>query len=248
MADVLYIGRREDLTGLAQSVAAAIAGTGPDSLQLARRVGLRVGLSLLSSVQQDFVTLSKGGAVTWRPPWKPLSPKTIAQRRITAAERKAAGLTKANRFRGLLTAEQDRRWRQIFGSVYQRLRLDIGDGPAKARAAQIAWAKLKKMGAKTKLELFGNRKVDILRDTSRLLRSLSPGPTGPTGEPDQVFEVIPGEIGVGTRVQYAEKQFRTRPWWPPDGTLPEVWAERAKTALAGGFRDAMIEAVKAGRV
>lgn len=243
-----FRGTDAQLDALIEGQAAALEGRGPDPHGLARRIQLAVGTSVLSSVQQDYVTLSRGGSTSWRGPWDPLKPQTIAQRRTTADERKAAGLTSANKHRGLLTASENERWKKIFGQVFARLRMKAGEAEAKAIAARIAWAKLKAEGAKTKLQLFGGRKVDIGRDTGRLLRSLSPGATGGPANEDQVFDTPPGEVIVGTNVNYASRFFAKRPAWPEGGELPPKWRERATAAAAEAFRAALFEAIRNGRV
>lgn len=149
-----------------------------------------------------------------------------------------------------MTPTEDKRWREIFAKEKWRLVVKFGlnDKEASARAAQKAWAILKSEGAKTKLAVLGSRKVDIMRDTGRLFRSLSPGVEDrPSGEQEQVFQVPPGRVIVGTNVPYAGRQFKMRPAWPADGHLPAGWwryllqvgvrgAARAARLLVEGWR------------
>ncbi len=225
-----------------RSILAALAGTDARAAQVARGLALRVGVATLSQVQQAFIIKSRGGTGSDGITWPPLARSTIAARRTTPAERRAAGVG-SKRVRGLLTPAQDKRWRQIYASRLARLRLTLGEAAARARAAQIAWAVLKSEGAQTRLGLFGNRKVDIGRDTGRMLRSLSPGVEDrPSNAPEQVFEVLPSRVLVGTNVVYAERFHRgvpgkqpARPLWPLDGTVPDAWMGPIVQALATGL-------------
>jgi hypothetical protein len=215
---------------------ALLAGREPDPLGIAREVQLRAGVAALSQVQQAFLIKSRGGTGADGIKWKPLSRKTIAGRRVTRGEKKELGIG-GRRVRGLLTPAEDREWRKIYASRLARLRLDLPEPAARARAAQIAWATLKARGARTKLDVLGGRQVDILRDTSRLFRSLNAGVDAtPSGEPDQVFELKPGAVIVGTNVVYAGPQHRVRPLWPAGGLskqqLPAVVRAVRRGALA----------------
>ncbi len=227
MADVLYRGSRPELAAILRRIPAVCAGREADPNNAVKSLLTRIGVALLSQVQQDFILKSRGGTGRDGIKWKPLSRKTIAQRRVSAGERKAAGI-KGKRVRGLLTPAQDKRWKMIFATKkFWLMAKGLGEGEASARAAQIAWAVLKSEGAQTKLAVFGGRSVEIMRDTSVLFRSLSPGiedkPYTGRDSDKQVFETAPARVIVGTRVPYAGRQFRTRPAWPADGMIPAAW-------------------------
>jgi hypothetical protein len=215
----------------------ALAGRTPFAAELVRGVQIRVGMTLLSLAQADFVTKARGGTGKDGIRWDPLKPSTIAQRRTTAAERKALGIT-GKRVRGLLTPAEDKRWRMIFASrkAYLIAKFGLGEREASAQAAQIAWATLKAAGAKTKLQVLGGRVVEMLRDTGRLFNSLSPALQGSA---DQVFRMEPGAVTVGTNVVYAARQHRMRPFWPVDGRLPEAWVQPVMDTLRRGIMEAV---------
>ncbi len=237
MAQTTFQGTRAELRSLLQQVAGIAAGRLRDPTGLAQALQLRIGVACLSQVQQDFVVKSRGGTGRDGIKWPPLKPATIAQRRTTAGERKAAGLTKANQFRGLLTASQDTRWRQIFGTrLAKLLATGVPIEAAKAIAARIAWATLKGEGAKTKLALFGGRQVDIGRDTGRMFRSLSPGVEDrPSGEAEQEFRVEPSKVIVGSNVPYFLPFHRKRPCWPAGGKIPAAWWVAIRAAAQRGL-------------
>ena len=237
-----------------------LAGKEPDTAGVARGVFLAVGFAALGSIKADFITKSRGGTGADGVKWKPLSKEYLAYgRRFGPGEesslKKAAGLGRGNRLapgtnKGLLTTAQLKRWRQIFGQVLHRMLLSLSPGEAKARAAQIAWATLKREGAKTKLEVYGNRIVDINRDTGVLFNSLSPGQMGgegptaiytkPSGDggSDQIFETVTNGIIVGTNVEYAEAVNKIRPIVPKEAPTvwQEEWGQVAAEALEIGAR------------
>lgn len=127
---------------------------------------------LFTDIHRGYMRRSKGGPDDLGFKWKPLSRKTIAARPITGADRKQYSIP-SNVTRGLLTPEQDKRWRGIFAS--QLKKLEAGGAPdARARAARIAWGILKSEGARTRIDALGNRKVAIgtVRRRRRGLRVL----------------------------------------------------------------------------
>lgn len=232
---------RQQVDARLRKAVAAVLGHVPDSRGVGEALLTRVGVRLLSLIQQAFIVKARGGTDSAGIKWAPLSPATIAQRRVSSAEKKRLGIT-GKRVRGLLTPAQDRRWRQIYGSRLATLRaMGINHGEASARAAQIAWAVLKESGAKTKIGLLGSREVEILRDTSELFRSFEPGTERTRVRADgQIFEVSPGSVVVGTRKKPwhhagVAGRLPARPYWPTDGTLPDDWNEALLDTIARGL-------------
>jgi hypothetical protein len=271
MQRVVFHGTRAELKALTYRLGAILAGREADTLGVARGFLLSLGVAALSDIKDAFVTKARGGTDEMGIKWPPLSKEYLAYgRRFGRGEKvkltRAAGLDlKLNRFapggdKGLLTKDQLIRWRKIFASLVPRFYMSTGNiAFAKTRAAQIAWATLKKEGAKTKLEVFGSRPAEILRDTGILLNSLSPGIVGGTPGPsasyekpglpggeDQIFELGRGQVAVGTTVAYAGahnkpiKATVPRRQFLPDNAeqVPEVWWDRWLTvgvqALANG--------------
>ena len=214
-------------------------------VEAAKTVHTAVGLAALSDIKDDFVRKAKGGTGEDGETWPPLSREYLAYGRRFGGGEKAqlkrdSGLGKGHRHRGLLSAAQDKRWKVIFASNLKRFAASMPLGAAKAKAAQIAWATLKREGAKTKLEVFGGRKVDILRDTGVLLNSISPGRLQTEGgyvpPADQIFDLTESGVVVGTNVKYARRHNRgtgnmpKRQFLPVNGA-PQVWVDRwAKVA------------------
>jgi hypothetical protein len=251
MADqtVTFRGTREDLAGFLRTLPAVLAGNAPDPHGIGQGLKLRLGVALLSKVQQAFIAKSRGGTGEDGITWPALKRETVAQRRSPAGERKALGVG-GKRVRGLLTPAQDKRWRLIFARQKASLqaRYGLGDAEAAAVAAKVAWATLKREGARTKLEALGGRQVDMCRDTNRYFGSLAPGVEDrPSGADGQVFRVEPGRVVVGSNVEYAAAQHQRRPLWPPDGQLPDAWWDHLLGVAARGLVRALAVMVGGGK-
>lgn len=239
---IVFNGTRDEAVDLIRSLPAILAGVVPDPFGLADRVKLRAGVALLSEVQQDFIVKSRGGTGRDGVKWPDLKPETVANRRVTRAEKKAAGVT-GRRVRGLLTPAQDREWRKRFRVVYLAARRDVGHDEARRIAFASAWKWVKEhFGAVTRKEVFGGRKVDILRDTGELFRSLTPGVEyTPSGEPGQVFDTSrPGRVIVGTNKKPQHQTgdpargLPARHLWPADGKIPDAWWPGVNDAIRTG--------------
>lgn len=242
-------------------VVQAVTGTASEHADLARGVHTAIGLQALADIREDFIRKARGGLGEDGVRWPKLSPKTLAYaRRFGRGEqtrlKRLAGLGRAHSRgvagqTGLLTAAQAKRWRSLFARNLAWLAARSGSlADAKARAAQIAWATLKREGAKTKLEVFGSREVEILRDTSILLNSLSPGVIGRDDavyQPpqDQIFSLTGSGVIVGTNVPYASAHQRgtkrgipARPFLPQAGA-PKAWTARWASVAANSSRTAI---------
>jgi hypothetical protein len=246
MANAIHFrGSREDAKQLVTEFVRTLGGSGSAVAGYARGVFLAIGFAALSDIQADYVRKARGETGEDGVKWPRLSPKTLAySRRFGPGEKsqlkKAAGLGRANNKRGLLTAAQNKRWKQIYGTRLARFAASMPMGAARAKAAQIAWETLKKEGAKTKLEVYGNRPHEVLRDTGNLLNSLSMGELSGEGAganysppPDQKFQPLADGVIIGTNVPYAgthqhgdaKRGIPARPFLPADA-IPQVWRER----------------------
>lgn len=266
-SEIHFRGSRAEARAIVRRLALLLAGRAPDERHVARGVFLTLGFAALADIQEDFLRKARGGTGEDGVKWPPLSPRTLAySRRFGRGEqarlKRAAGLAAHHRFapggaKGLLSAAQLKRWKQIYGTRLARLLVSMPEPQAKARAAQIAWATLKREGAKTMLETYGHRQAEILRDTGVLFNSLSPGqlsgegqhasyskPTS-AGGAEQVFTTLENGVIVGTNVPYAaahqhgdaKRGIPARPFLPT-GEAPEVWRQR--------WLDAGLRAVEAG--
>lgn len=249
-AVIQYRGTVEQAKSVARELVRILAGAASDNFNVAEGVYLSIGFAALSDIKADFVKKARGQTGEDGVKWPPLSRKYLAYgRRFGKGEQSklkgAAGLGRGHRYApggntGLLSKDQLKQWNAIYAKRFARLSLSMDLAAAKGRAAAFAWAILKKQGAKTKLEVFGNRTVEILRDTSVLLNSLSPGrlnganyqkPTSTGGE-QQIMETFSGGVIVGTNVPYAathnhgdkSRGIPARTFLPDP--VPQVWLDR----------------------
>jgi hypothetical protein len=248
--------QKDEVTGLLRRLPAILSGRLPDEHDIALGFRTRIGFALLSLIVPNFDRLGRGEPGDDGTRWPPLSREYLAYgRRFGPGERtaltKGAGLDpKKNKYapgktkagedkKGLLTKEQLKLWRTTYADRLAWYVRREPDSVAKAHAAAIAWIVVKKAGGKTKLEVFGGRKVQILVDTGYLRGSLLPGtieergpeavynPPAGKGASEQVFNVTNSyQVIVGTNVEYAKhhhegKGNRHRPLWPE--SLPEEW-------------------------
>lgn len=221
-----------------------MAGREPDFQGLARGVQLRIALKLLSKIQQAFIKKSRGEVSDDGITWPPLLRSTVANRR--PAPRKKFG----ERPRGLLTNKQDAAWRKKYCQMLAMLRAkNVSEDNARKLAAQMAWRfVIDKLGAQTKLDKYGDRKVDIGRDTGRMLRSLTPGVESTdsfVGPSEQIVEVPPGAVIVGSNVPYFVPFHKKRPVWPEQ--LPEAWWKAITDAANRGLLQAAKKVLEARR-
>lgn len=264
MAKVFFHGNREQARQTAIRLRATLTGRVPDPRGIAKGVFATLGMLALSDIKADFVRKADGATGEDGNTWPPLSREYLAYgRRFGRGEQKklkdAYGLGRRHHLapgdnKGLLTAAQLKRWRKLFAGHLQRLLVSLPEGAAKARAAQIAWTIIKSEGAQTKINVFGGRKVQILRDTGILLNSISPGrivngeyqlPTREGGE-EQIFQTIVNGVIVGTNVPYAathnygdpSRKIPKREFLPEK--VPQVWLDR----WASGTERALIEAAR----
>ena len=250
------LSRRAEIEEFIRSLPEMLAGKVPDVYGIVRGFKLRVAFAFFSIIKEQFIIKSRGGTDEAGIKWPPLSPEYLAYTRPMASSPgrgsrrppQAGGRAPGNPGNdGFMTEGQLAQWRAIFRGKLAALSLQMSIGDAKAQAAQIAWATMKKRGVRTKLEVFGNREVEILRDRGILFNSLSPGvltvvgpdatysqPTGEGGEM-QVVEQLGDGLLCGTNVEYAARHhFGRRPFWPVDGNLPEAWlVECAEVGSSG---------------
>jgi len=268
---VYFRGSRRQAREIVDKVRLALTGGGPDEIGIARSAFTVLGFAALSDIKADFVKKARGGVGEDGVKWPPLSPRTLAySRRFGPGEqtqlKTAAGLGRGHRHApvgtGLLDAAQLKRWKKYFSQALAWLATKYPINQAKSIAAGIAWNKIKAEGGKTKLEVYGHRDVEILRDTGVLLNSLSPGELGgngasyakPKGEGggDQVFSLLANGVIVGTTVKYAathqygdpKRKIPARPFLP--ARAPQVWLDRWSGAFARALEVGLSDAFSKG--
>lgn len=209
-------------------------------------VMVRCGMAILGRIRTAFITKARGGTDDAGDSWPPLSPKTIAYSKTR--QRGVGGRTRAEKARNArpsqaLTQKQQDRWWEVY-----RRQLAIYKGD-KRHAAAVAWLILKSEGAKTLLDKYGNRQVEILRDTGLLLNSLSPGISSPA----KVFRIGPGEVIVGTNRKGAKAhhtgvpgRLPQRRLWPLVSRWPASWWRDLLEQAGAGILTLAISLIKSG--
>ncbi len=249
--------RREEIETLIRSLPQILAGKVPDQFGIARGFRLRCAFMFFSLVKEAFIVKSRGGTDECGIKWPELSPEYLAYTRPmgvngqgSRSPPRAGGFAPGKPGNdGFMTALELAAWKKDFRRAMAYLSLQLPPAEAKARAASIAWARSKRRGVKTKLEVFGHRDVEILRDRGILFNSLSPGILDENksdaaytpASPDQVCDfATPGFLFVGTSVEYAayhQVDPGKRPLWPKDGNLPQVWQDEIlEIAISGLIR------------
>lgn len=226
---------------------------------IANAIMVRCGMAILGRIRAAFVVKSHGGTDEAGDRWAPLKPETIAYSR---RHRKKSGDPKQSRVFSrakqmpwvpapkiragyapsyALTDRQNDRWWEVYR---QGLAMFKGN---KGAAARRAWAILKREGATTLIEQYGNAKVDILRDKGLLLNSLTPG----VSSAYQVFRVKPGAVIVGTNRKGAAAHHQGVPGrlpqrrlWPEPSRWPSLWWQDITEQARGGLIDLAIYLVK----
>ena len=227
---------RESIKAALRQVPGILAGKSPDPTGEGKALLQALGMQALGIVKAAFLVKARGGTDAAGIQWAPLSKKTIAYGRrhpgLEAKRKKAAA--EGHKGRPLLTKKQDQLWRAIYASVKAAaMRAGAGEGEASGSAAARAWGVVKAQGGKTIIGEYGNTSVEIGRDTGRMYNSLSPDASdfGPT---EQILDVEPGRVAVGTNVKYAKFFHAKRPLWPADNAWPEAWTNRLAETLNDG--------------
>ena len=242
MASVTFRGSRADLSKLLNSLPGILSGNDADKGWIGEGFRSAIGYAALTDIKESFIMKARGGTDAMGIQWPPLSPRTIANRRVGPRASAEARLRKR-----IQKAETQR--------AYARLRHSLPEGEARRRAAIAGGVRATNIMGRTKVEVLGGREVEILRDTGILLNSLSPGELieGRYAEPSieggsqQKFEVNPGEVAVGTNVLYASthqdgwKHIPRRQFLPDeDNPVPQSWWDR--------WRDVAVSATVAALV
>ena len=225
--------RLRDVLRTLQKVPDVASGNRGGATVAVQRLQVRLGLATLDMIKELFLVKARGGTDETGLRWQPLSPKTIAySRRHPGVPRQSTRARYAPSW--MLSRRQRDRWWQLYSQALARFKGD------KSHAAAYAWFISKQEGARTLLGVYGQTKVEILRDTGLLYNSLVPGqtppttpgvvsPTTPRRPKEQVFRYRTGEVTIGTSRKWAGTHHRGIPGrlpqrrlWPP----PERWTAR----------------------
>ena len=250
MTTIRFIGTRQDVSRIARTLGGILSGREPDQHGIGQGFRSALGFGALTDVKEAYITKARGGTDEMGIKWPPLAPATIANRRVGNPRGQEA------KSEAIRTRERIRK-REYKKALKRYMLSDLPEHEQKRRAKIVAGLKATAETGKTKVQTLGDRDVEILRDTSVLINSLSPGeftsgqytlPTEEGGE-EQIFKAGQGEMIVGTNVIYASthqhgdpsRNIPARPFLPDeDHPVPDVWWERwaniAALALQSSLR------------
>ena len=220
-----------------------LSGTEEDKYGLGKAVATVVGYTVLHNIVDNFIRKSRRGTDDFGEQWPELSPVTVANRKVGPGDMKDPAI-----------AYRVKAKAHIKKYYYSRYLLTMSKKDAETMAEKVAEQMVSKDTGKTKLQTLGNRKVDILRDTGRLLNSLQPGqivelsstikykPPKTDLKDDQIFEPVAGAVTIDSNVEYAKEHQEGLPVRNPplarrsflpqkNDTLPSIWKQDIRTAL-----------------
>lgn len=214
---------RKELRRFLLNLPGMLSGTKPSQFGLHRLFWGAIAYSLFTSIHDGYDVKSMGLPDELGNEWDDLDPRYKAYKRPVIKGEVAAKFIRRSKTSplGLLSPGEYSRWRVIFGTIYHSYKNKMQDSEAKALAGQIAWTRLKDQGAPTKLKVFGERSVSIMRKTDALYLSLEPGEFNETTgyrkkRSTQVFKIERGKLTIGTNIPYAVHHDKTRPVWPEE--------------------------------
>lgn len=262
---VAGVWTREEVQRLALIMVDTFAGKSPDSKGIAQGFAARLAMTFFELAKANFIKLSRGGTGDDGTKWPPLTKEYLAYGRSAQKALRwkdgrrigtdVGGLAPGKhpdgrQYNGYMSKDQLAQWTRIYKSNLHWLAAREPLSEAKIIAAKIAWARMKENGVKTKIDVLGNRKVEMLRDTGLLFNSLQPGvlmestgsATYSPANDQQVYRYVPGKIIVGTNVKYAAFVNKLRPILPKG--LPDKWKTRMNRQCKRGIIAAILEFVK----
>jgi len=253
MATIRVTATRPEVMRAIRLYADIVSGNAADVDGIARAAQLRLGFEFLRFVHKAFIVKARGGTDEAGIKWPPLSKRYLAYGKGPASTRRA-GRSSPGGKDGFMSPAQLKLWWKDYRQALAWLAAGMPIGQAKGKAAAIAWSKAKQRGVKTKLEVFGNRKTEILRDRGILLASLSPGapPTasGSYSAPEgQIMRPGRGSVTVGTSVPYASAHHRgtgkmpKRPLWPDPSRIPARWWATMTATTTDGIATALVRLI-----
>jgi hypothetical protein len=246
--------RRPELEKLIRSLPAVLSGRVRDVHGIAFGLKSRIGWTFFALVSLAFEEKARGGVDSAGESWHPLSKHYLAyQRRLgSSGGKKPRGPGKApGGNNGFLSNAELKLWNRIYADRYAWFMMREPDKDASSHAAAVAWTILKAMGAKTKLEEFGNRVAgadyQILTNNGTMRRTLMPGELVGEGRADseyhpprnQEFDDQGNRLVVGSndpKAKYhhhAKDPKRRRRLWPE--RLPADWWRQITDQAAAGL-------------
>lgn len=219
--------------------------------RLIRAMQVRIGMVALGYIRTAFVAKARGGADETGLSWPPIKRETVAygrrhpvlNRRGQPTNRRipSQGVRSQYRPSWMLTDKQRDQWWELYRQALARFRGDKG------HAAAYAWKIMKSRGARTLIGVYGDTKVEILRDTGLLLTSLTPGlpessvSSNPPTVKHQIFQILRDSVIIGTNRRGARAhhygvpgRLPRRRLWPDLRRWPKSWWHDIVTTARDG--------------
>lgn len=259
---IQFQGKKAALRQLLLQLAAVLSGRQADTSGIAKAFLMTIGYAALSDIRQAYVTKARGGTDAMGVKWAPLKPETIANRRVGPGDLKDKNVKSWDAARKAALKQIEKEFARQEGALYQRYLLSMDPVAAQRMARQMASRRATEKTGMTKVQALGSRQVEILRDTDVLLNSLTPGmligsgvslayvPLTSPGASEQIFNIGPGQITVGSNVPYANSHQDGNPahGLPQRKILPEKddeipddwwenWIDAGQTALSECISD-----------
>lgn len=246
----VWHGNKTQLLYLLTSLGSLMSGKTMDRYNLGHGFRVTIGYTLLSDVFEGFVQKARGGTDAMHIKWPPLSPKTIANRRVGPSDLEDPMIKERQK---VFDAERKR--------LLAKYMVSMDKETAYKTAARMAQIQATKTTGRTKVQTLGHRNVEILRDTGALGNSLMPGvlnnqnpvtvemkPIGVDGNQYQIFEIGKDEIVIGSSRpycavhQHGSKNGRIprRQFLPDDVTgIPQNWVDNMTYSAVGFMSEAV---------
>lgn len=221
----------EEIKHLVRYSAKCVKGTVPDHYRVGERFWSAVAHSLFESIFTAFLAKSNHQKDELGQSWKDLDPKTKAYNRPDARRSlvlydNRAVRTPSLRVRPTLPPSVNKAWGGRWLGILMGYAVE--EDSTKELAAGSTWEYFKAKGYPTLIGLTQNLKLPILNRTGALQRSLFPAPLrGGIYIPldaNQIFEMSPGKLVVGTKRPGVEYIAGKRPLWKKK---PSLWISRA---------------------
>lgn len=221
MTDVHYSGDPEEVMAKLMNLGRYLSGEIADPSGAIRDALVAVGLAVLHNIHEHFDRLSQGGTGDDGTVWDHLSVVTLALRmKDTSVNAIQEIVNDVNKKEGLISTSR----RRLFLAQAKRIRRFYehgANGAARRNALRLLEtikpyiSKTRYNKTKAELEAIGTKRMNrkrlnrltfaaasalILRDTGGLFQSLEPY----LGAIDQLFEIGPGWVDVGTMKDYAK--------------------------------------------
>lgn len=237
----VWRGTRAELSEKLAEVLSAIVGRGQDVSGVGQGFSTAIGVAALGDIVEAYKVKARGGEDAMGIRWPPLSPETIARRRVSRQT-----LQQYPRI-----AERERIRQRAYKQRLRELSAGMPIEQAKREAKWYAGVTATRLTGEKRVDVLGDRDVEILIDTGVMLNSLTVGvwdgdqgysPPSKEGGENQIFDAVPGMVTLGTRDRKfnthnygsASRNIPRRQVFPDDASeIPDSWWGNWRFAAMG---------------